>query len=82
VMWTGLVWLRIGIGSCEFGIKPSGSIKCWETKSGITTGGISSSAHLYRVNEKIKPPLFATISYRAFIIHVSYYMFRLYISHL
>jgi hypothetical protein len=34
------------------------------------------------INEKIKPPLFATISYRVFIIHVSYYMFRLNISHL
>jgi hypothetical protein len=32
-MWIGLVWLRIGTGgeSCEFGIEPSGSIKCWET---------------------------------------------------
>jgi hypothetical protein len=29
MMWTGLVWLRIGTG--EFGIEPSGSIKCWET---------------------------------------------------
>jgi hypothetical protein len=34
VMWTGLVWLRIGTGgdsSCEFGNEPSGSIKCWES---------------------------------------------------
>jgi hypothetical protein len=34
VMWTGLVWLRIGTGgesSCEFGIEPSGPMKCWET---------------------------------------------------
>jgi hypothetical protein len=33
-MWTRLVWLRIGTGgenSYEFGIEPSGSIKCWET---------------------------------------------------
>jgi hypothetical protein len=32
VMWTGLVWLRIGQveSSCEFDIEPSGSIKCWE----------------------------------------------------
>jgi hypothetical protein len=32
VMWTELVWLRIRTveSSCEFGIKPSGSIKCWE----------------------------------------------------
>jgi hypothetical protein len=35
VMWLGLVWLRIGTGveesSCEFGIEPSGSVKCRET---------------------------------------------------
>jgi hypothetical protein len=34
VMWTGLVWLRIGTGRescCEFGIEPMGSMKCWET---------------------------------------------------
>jgi hypothetical protein len=33
VMWTGLVWLRIGQveNSCEFGMEPSSSIKCWET---------------------------------------------------
>jgi hypothetical protein len=37
--------------------------------------------HLY-INEKIKPPLFATISHCVFIIHASYYMFQLYISHL
>jgi hypothetical protein len=36
-MRTGLVWLRIkawGMGmesSCEFGIEPSGFIKCWES---------------------------------------------------
>jgi hypothetical protein len=32
VVWIGLIWLRIGAsgGSCENGIKPSGSIKCWE----------------------------------------------------
>jgi hypothetical protein len=28
VMWTGLVWLRIGTG--EFGIEPSGSMRCWK----------------------------------------------------
>jgi hypothetical protein len=28
--WTGLVWLRIGTGSCERGNEPSGFIKCWE----------------------------------------------------
>jgi hypothetical protein len=33
MMWTGLFWLRIGTveSSCEFGIEPSGSIKCWKT---------------------------------------------------
>jgi hypothetical protein len=32
VDWIGFIWLRIGIveGSCEHGIEPSGSIKCWE----------------------------------------------------
>jgi hypothetical protein len=34
------------------------------------------------INEKIKLPLFATISHRVFIIYVSHYMFRLHISHL
>jgi hypothetical protein len=36
--------------SCEFSIEPSGSIKCWETISGLTTGGLSSSARLLRVS--------------------------------
>jgi hypothetical protein len=33
VMWTGLVWLRIGRGGelCDFDLEPSGSMKCWET---------------------------------------------------
>jgi hypothetical protein len=33
VGWGDVVWLRIGQveSSCEFGIEPSGSIKCWET---------------------------------------------------
>jgi hypothetical protein len=30
VIRTGLIWLRIGIGSCEHGNEPSGSIKSWE----------------------------------------------------
>jgi hypothetical protein len=32
VVWTGLIWLRIGIveGSYGNGNEPSGSIKCWE----------------------------------------------------
>jgi hypothetical protein len=31
-MWIGFIWLRIGIraGSCEHGVKPSGSVKCGE----------------------------------------------------
>jgi hypothetical protein len=32
-MWTGLVgsgWEQVE-SSCEFGIEPSGSMKCWET---------------------------------------------------
>jgi hypothetical protein len=31
----------------------------------------------FYINEKIKPPLFATISHCVFIVHVSYCMFRL-----
>jgi hypothetical protein len=34
--------------SCEFGIEPSGSVKCWETSSGL-----SSSAQLHRVSSLI-----------------------------
>jgi hypothetical protein len=32
VVWTGLIWLRIGTsaGSCEHGNETSGSIKRWE----------------------------------------------------
>jgi hypothetical protein len=32
VLWTGLIWLKIGTveGPCEHGNKPSGTIKCWE----------------------------------------------------
>jgi hypothetical protein len=32
MVWTGLVWLRIGTvgGSCEHGNEPSGSINVWE----------------------------------------------------
>jgi hypothetical protein len=32
---------------CEFGNEPTGSIKCWETIEGLTTGGLSSSAQLH-----------------------------------
>jgi hypothetical protein len=31
VVWTGLVWLRIGNVVCECDNEPSGSIKSWET---------------------------------------------------
>jgi hypothetical protein len=34
--------------SCEFGIEPSGSMKCWETTSGLTSSGLSSSAQPHR----------------------------------
>jgi hypothetical protein len=32
VVWTALIWLRIGLveGSCEHGNEPSDSIKCWK----------------------------------------------------
>jgi hypothetical protein len=52
-MWTGLVWLRIGTGgesSCEFGIQPSVSIKCWETVECPTTRDLWSSAQLHGVS--------------------------------
>jgi hypothetical protein len=29
-VWTGLIWLRLGTGTCECGNEPSGSIKCGE----------------------------------------------------
>jgi hypothetical protein len=35
--------------SCEFGIELSGSMKCWESKSGLTSSGLSSSAQLHIV---------------------------------
>jgi hypothetical protein len=36
--------------SCEFGIEPSGSMKCPENlSSGLTSGGLSSSAQLHIV---------------------------------
>jgi hypothetical protein len=35
--------------SCEFGIEPSGSIKCWETIECQTTRDLSSSAQLHGV---------------------------------
>jgi hypothetical protein len=31
-VWTGFIWRKTGTsgGPCEYGNKPSGSIKCWE----------------------------------------------------
>jgi hypothetical protein len=52
MLWTGLVWLRIGTGgiSCELGNEPSGSIKCWELPNGCTTFGLSSGTQLHLVS--------------------------------
>jgi hypothetical protein len=52
MLWTGLVWLRIGQmeSSCELGNEPSGSIKCWELSSGCTTCALSSGTQLHRVS--------------------------------
>jgi hypothetical protein len=36
--------------SCEFGIEPSGSMKCWETIEWPTSSGLSGSAQLHRVS--------------------------------
>jgi hypothetical protein len=36
--------------SCEFGIEPSDSMKCFETTSGLTSGDLLSSAQLHRVS--------------------------------
>jgi hypothetical protein len=35
---------------CEFGNEPSGSMKCFETISGLTASGLSSSAQLHRAS--------------------------------
>jgi hypothetical protein len=54
--WGGVDWIGLAQDrnrSCEYGTEPSGSIKCWELSSGYTTGGLSSSAQLYRVNKNI-----------------------------
>jgi hypothetical protein len=48
MLWTGLVWLRIGTG--KLGNEPSGSIKCWELPNGCTTCGLSSGTQLHRVS--------------------------------
>jgi hypothetical protein len=51
VIWTGLVWLRIGTngGSSECGNEPSGFVT-GKLSNGYTTGGLSSSAQLHRVS--------------------------------
>jgi hypothetical protein len=38
--------------SCEFGIEPSGSMKCWKLSSGLTSSGLSGSAQLHIVRIK------------------------------
>jgi hypothetical protein len=50
VLWTGLVWLRIGTGGELLCDEPSGSMKCWELPSGCTTCGLSSGTQLHRVS--------------------------------
>jgi hypothetical protein len=54
---------------------------CSSETTAVLVSGWCILLRLY-INEKIKSPLFATISHRVFIVHVSYYMFWLYISHL
>jgi hypothetical protein len=36
--------------SCEFGIEPLGSMKCFELSSSLASSGLSSSAQLHRVS--------------------------------
>jgi hypothetical protein len=52
MLWTGLVWLRIGTGGELLWTQyaPSGSIKCWELPSGCTSCGPSSGTQLHRVS--------------------------------
>jgi hypothetical protein len=38
------------VSSCEFGIEPTGSMKCWETIEWLTSSGLSSSAQLHIVS--------------------------------
>jgi hypothetical protein len=38
---------------CEFGIEPSGSMKCWDISSGLKSSGLSSSAQLHRVSYEL-----------------------------
>jgi hypothetical protein len=47
VDWIGLAQDRNS--SCEFGIEPSGSMKCLETIERPTSSGLLSSAQLHRV---------------------------------
>jgi hypothetical protein len=37
-------------GFCEYGIKPSGSIKCWKSLSSCAIGGFSRRAQLHGVS--------------------------------
>jgi hypothetical protein len=40
--------------SCEFGIKPSGSINAGKLSSVLTTGDLSSSAQLHGVSYQVE----------------------------
>jgi hypothetical protein len=54
VGWGDMDWIGSGQeqveSSCEFGIEPSGSMKCWETIEWPTSSGLSSSAQIHRVS--------------------------------
>jgi hypothetical protein len=36
---------------CEFGIEPSGSMKCWELSSDLTSSGLLISVQLHIVSK-------------------------------
>jgi hypothetical protein len=46
-VWTGLIWLTIGTGSCKHGNEPFGSIKVGICFTSLASVGIQS-ASLYR----------------------------------
>jgi hypothetical protein len=49
--WGGVGWIGLAQEStCECGTEPSGSIKCWETISGYTIGGLPSSSQFHSVS--------------------------------
>jgi hypothetical protein len=51
VVWTGLIWLKMGQveSSCECGNKPSSSINAGKLSSGFTSGDLSRSAQLHKL---------------------------------